>query len=177
MKVLIVYVSKSGTTAECAELLERELHGTDVTLANLADGMPETSGYDAVIAGSYVRFGKTDARFREFLSRSREDLLQRYLGLFLCCGEIQNLDDYVSRLIPAELRAHAFGIECFGGSLDLRRFRGIERFFVRMLRSSIENSSEHNEGQYEKTLPALLPENISRMATHFRSAVTAEKQE
>lgn len=71
MKILIAYVSKSGTTAECAELLRRQFPGSDVTLSDLAAELPDVTAYDAVIAGSYIRFGKTDRHFREFLARNR----------------------------------------------------------------------------------------------------------
>ncbi len=175
MKILIAYASKSGTVSDCAEMLCRQLHGTDVTLVNLARKTPDVSEYDAVIAGSYVRFGKTDRRFREFLARNEGALTEKPLGLFLCCGEIQNIEDYISRCLPKDCVSRAFDVECFGGSLDLARFHGFEKIAVYFMRSSILNSTEHDEGQYEKTLPAILPENISRMATHLRAALLREK--
>lgn len=169
MRVLIAYESKSGTTEECVRLLAQELHGTDVTIEDLSYGTPELSGYDAVFAGSYVRFGKVGKRFSMFLEQKEKQLLHKHFGLFLCCGEPQNFEDYQKRLLPTVLVAHAFDVECFGGSLELYRFHGMERLAVRMLRSSIQNSTDHNEGHYEKTLPAILPENIGRFVTKFRS--------
>ena len=176
MKILIAYVSKSGTTAERAELLRRQFPGSDVTLSDLAAELPDVTAYDAVIVGSYIRFGKTDRRFREFLARNEGALTEKPLGLFLCCWEIQNLEDYVADCLPKDLAGHAFDVECFGGSLDIRRFHGFERIAVHFMRSSILNSSEHDEGQYEKTLPAILPDNISRMATHLRAAVCRKRE-
>lgn len=176
MNVLIAYASKTGTTAECAVLLQKELHGAEVTLADLSESTPDPADFDAVIVGSYVRFGKTDKRVSAFLRQNEAILSEKYLGLFLCCGEIQNMEDYVKKLIPAGILAHAFDVDCFGGQLDPRKCRGVERLIVKFLRSLILNSTEHDEGQYEKTLPALLPENISRMATALRTAVLTDRE-
>ena len=175
MKVLIAYASKTGTAASCAERLESELRGVDVTLADLEKEAPELDAYDVVVLGSSVRFGKTRASFQAYLKSNREALLQKEHGFFLCCGFGHEFERYEKKAIDEGLRETAFASMTFGGLFKLPNASFWERFLLRQVRAEIRES-EIEDGEYTPTLPSILPENISMMASKIRRALAEIKE-
>ena len=175
MKVLIAYASKTGTAANCANMLAAELRGLQVTVVDLEKETPTTDGYDAVVLGSSVRFGKTRASFQAFLRDNQEALQQNLHGFFLCCGFGHEFERYEKKAIEESLRESAFAIMNFGGLLKLPNASFWERVFLRQVRADIRES-EIEDGEYTPTLPGILPENISMMASHIRRAMAEIKR-
>ena len=114
MKLLIAYASKNGTTKSCVERLEEKLKGLDVTVADLNRETPNESDYDMVIAGSAVRFGRMLPAARRFFKEQHDVLLQKRLGLFLCCGLSHEYEYYEEVIFARDLRDHAFQTLYFG---------------------------------------------------------------
>lgn len=83
MKTLIVYATKNGTTKKAAEILAERLGGADVK--NIACDTFSLADYDRVLVGSNIRMGTVDRKIRAFLLSQIAILLQKELGLFLCC--------------------------------------------------------------------------------------------
>ena len=169
MKILIAYASRHGAAALCAEQLKSLLHGFDVTVADLAREQPDPVGYDVVLAGGSVYFGKLLPACRNFLQANRSTLAEKRLGLFLCCGLAHESEYYMEKFFPRELRASAFQVSYFGGRLQKDGLSFWERLIVRSMRSSILES-EIEDGEYTPTMPGLLPENVERMAGMARCA-------
>ncbi len=176
MKILIVYASKTGTAASCAERLREELHGGNVTLADLEQEPPDLAGYDVVVLGSSVRFGKARPRFREYLNEKREELLGIPHGFFLCCGFGHEFERYSEAIFDGELGASAFAMLNFGGLLKLPNAGFFEKLFLRWVRTDIRES-EIEDGEYTPTLPGILPENISMMASFVRNQLSAKHKD
>lgn len=169
MKILIAYASKTGTAAECAERLARELQGADVTLADLSVERPDPTGFDAVIVGGSIRYGKLHAALRDCLTERADALAAVPHGLFLCCANGHEFEEHRDRLLPRALCESAFAVLSFGGRLKLARASLWERFLLHTMRSRIvENEME--VGEYTPAMPDILPENISRMAAATRAA-------
>lgn len=169
MKILIAYASKTGTAAECAGMLRDELRGAEVTVADLTVARPDPDGFDVVIVGGSVRYGKLPKPLRAYLLERQTELEASVHGLFLCCGSGHDFEDYRDRLFPQSVTASAFAVLNFGGRLRLKNAGLFERILLHSARSRIlENEMEI--GEYTPTLPDILPENISRMASLLRDA-------
>lgn len=175
MKILIAYASKNGTAATCANELKRHLSNQDVTLADLATVSPDPMEYDLIVTGGSVRFGKLLAPLRRYWETYREQLLQKPIGLFFCCGYPHDWEYYHDTLLPEDLREKAFLSIYFGGTLRKDGLSFFDKMVVRSMRSSIAES-EINDGEYTPTMPTVLPENIERMATYIRSELVKIRQ-
>ena len=167
MRILIAYASKNGSTASCVERLVRGLSGLDVSVANLAESAPNVAEFEMVMIGSGVHHHRFPAPVRHFLREQKDVLKEKKLGLFLLCGIAEEQVYYMEKLFPAELRAHAFEIAFFGGSLRYDGLSFWDKFFVWNLRSRIVEA-DMSEGEYIASMPGLLPENVDRMASIAR---------
>ena len=169
MKILIAYASKTGTAAECAGMLRDELRGADVTLADLSVSRPDPQNFDAVVIGGSIRYGKAPKALQTYLQERQAGLEKSLHGLFLCCGAGHGFEEYRDRVFPQDMIAGAFAVLNFGGRLRLKNAGLFERILLHSARSRIlENEMEI--GEYTPTLPDILPENISRMASLLRDA-------
>lgn len=171
MKILIVYASRHGTAAWCAERLQNALTGLDVTAVNLeTSDAPDPAEYDAVVFGSSVYYGKLLPSARRFLAEKKEVLLSRPLGLFLCGGLAHEYEYYYEKLLPADLRGGAFRTLYFGGTLRPAGTNLWEKLLLHSMRSAIVEN-EIDDGEYTPSMPGVLPENVDRMATYLREEI------
>ena len=170
MKILIAYASKNGSTRDCVLRLAERMHQANVTLADLGEGTPDIDLYDVVVFGSSVRFGKFLPAATRFLKENKDQLLQKKLALFLCCGYAHEYEYYLQKLFPEELLKHSLQTLYFGGTLRKDGLSFFDKLVVRSMRASIfENDIEN--GEYTPTLPSILPENVDKMATHLRECL------
>lgn len=73
-RILIVYNTVTGSTAEMAEIIRNEMKGEcSVEMASVA-GAPSVDRYDAVIIGSPMRFGGFSRPIRTFINKNRSAL-------------------------------------------------------------------------------------------------------
>lgn len=170
MKLLIAYTSKNGTAEDCVARLKNHLHGLDVTVVNLANEKPDVSAFDLVIAGGSVHYARLDPALKRFFKEQSDALRKTRLGLFLCCGIAHEYEYYEEILFPKELRASAFSVMYFGGTLRTEGLSVFDRLVVRSLRSRIAES-EIDDGEYTPSLPGILPESIERMAAYARREI------
>lgn len=163
MRILIAYTSKNGSTTSCVERLASGLSGLDVTVCDLAEGLPNAAEFDMVIVGAAVHHHRFPAPIKQFLREQKDILKEKKLGLFLLCGIAEEQVYYMEKLFPTELREVAFEIAFFGGSLRYDGLSFWDKFFVWNLRSQIVEA-DMSEGEYIASMPGLLPENVDRMA-------------
>ncbi len=174
-RILIAYASKTGTAEECVEMLGEELKGLDLTVVDLEREMPQVSEFDAVILGSSVRFGKLRPSVQRLIQEQGEQISQIPHGLFLCCGFGHDFEEYSEKRFPKPMRDSAFAVLNFGGRLKLERAGWMERFFLYRVRCAIRES-EIEDGEYTPTLPSILPENVSMMASLLRNALANQRK-
>lgn len=155
-------------------MLERELRGAEVTVTDLATDQPDPRAYDLVVVGGSVRFGKLRREATAYLEVWQDAIAAMPHGLFLCCGFGHEFEEYRDKCFSRVLRDSAFAVLNFGGRLKLKRAGVFERILLHAVRSHIRES-EIDDGEYTPTLPDLLPENISRMATSARDAFSTLK--
>lgn len=173
MKLLVAYAGVTGTAKKCAYRLAGELSNLEVTVADLAKETPELSSYDLVLVGGCVRRGKLYAPLRAFLDAQEKTLLDRPLGLFLVCGLAHEYEYYYDRLLPKELRDHAFATLYFGGDLRPKQANFWEKLYLYSMRSKLRESELYDH-EYTPTLPGILPESIERMAFFTKQAMNSE---
>lgn len=156
MKTLIAYASKSGTARKCALALAQKID--DATLVDLQKEKPNPAPYEQVIIGGGVRMGALHLDARQYLDGCKELLLQRRLGVFLCAGFDEKAEALFENNVDPELRAHALQCVNFGGEVDPKRLRGLERLIVRMVM---------RPGGASAALPRVFPERIEAFAKLF----------
>lgn len=167
MKILIAYASKNGTARTCVDRLTEQLRGMDITVADLEKEAPDPNGYDTVVFGSSVYFGKLRPAARQYLKEHEDALTRKRLALFLCCGLTEEYEYYREKLFGQALRDAAFQTLYFGGSLSSEGRSFTDRLFLRSMRSMLLEEALNNN-QYEIELPGILPENIDKLATYLR---------
>ena len=167
MKVMIAYTSKTGTTEECVERLKAALDGMTVETVRLDENAPDLDSCDILILGAPVRFGKLPKCVRAYLKENEAKLLQMPHALFLCCGLAHEYDFYIENLYSDALRASAFLIENFGGTLSYEGQNFFGKILIHAVRSTIREN-EIEDGEYTPEMPSILPESIGKMATYIR---------
>lgn len=141
MNILIAYSTRSGTTAKCANLLAEKLGGA--TVAELKRDIPDPSKFDVVIVGGALRTGNITGETLEYLHRCEKLLLERPLGLFVCAGSEEQVEDVFKKNVPESLLEHARCRMSFGGELDAMRARGFEKIIIKMiLKNAAKNGTE-----------------------------------
>jgi menaquinone-dependent protoporphyrinogen oxidase len=95
-KVLVVYASPSGSTAEVAEAIGKELiaGGATVDIVKLED-VSSLSGYDAVILGAPMIIGWHRGAM-EFLEQHQADMSKIPVAYFITCLELARDADTVN---------------------------------------------------------------------------------
>jgi menaquinone-dependent protoporphyrinogen oxidase len=132
LKTLIAYRTKYGTAAACARLLLEKIGG-DTALADLADARDvNVRDYDVVLVGGSIYAGKLQRSVVSFCERNRAALLQRRVGIFLCC--LYRGEDALMQMqaaFPDWLLVHAFARVLPGGEIHYDRLTLLDRLLVR----------------------------------------------
>ena len=164
MKTLILYATKTGTTKKCAALLAANLGADSCELWDLADGMPELSGYDALALGSYLRMGVVDKRLSAFLEKRKAEILEKPFGLFLCGCVEEKVSEAIAKNFKEEFLEKARCVEFFGGELSPEKCKGLEKLIVRALHKIAQK--DQNFVLAEK----IRPEAITSFAEELKKA-------
>ena len=131
MKTLILYATKNGATEKAAKILGEKLGGAD--LKNIARDTFDLAAYDRVLVGSNVRMGTVDRKIRAFLLSQIGILLQKELGLFVCCCFPKQEETYFQNNVPSQLLAHAKATAALGGELDRAKLKGADKLVAKMV--------------------------------------------
>ena len=130
MKTLIVYSSKYGCTADCAEYLSTKLSGeVSVVDINKATHPIELGSFDTIIIGSSVYVGKITKKLRVFCEDNLDLLLSKKVGIFLCCAQPEQANEFLAANFPAALLDSAVTTKVFGSEIRLESIG----FFDKML--------------------------------------------
>ena len=142
MSTIIVYISKHGCTEKAADIL-RENIKDDVILINLKrDQDPDIAPFDSVIIGGYINVGKIQKKIKKFCEKNRSKLLQKKLGLFLCCMEKgENAESQFIDAFPGYLRDHASEKGLFGGEFNFEKMNYFERKIIKKIANINESVS------------------------------------
>ena len=161
VKVLIAYQSRYGATEGCARRLA-QLIGDGASLVNLSkERRPALDGFDIVLIGGPIYAGKLPRAVLAFCERERNRLLERRVGLFICClYRDERAAAELRSAFPDWLATHAFAADWLGGELHPDRLSCVHRLLVRSIPGATGDISQIRDeavrGLAEAT-KALLP--------------------
>ncbi|MFA6366574.1 MAG: flavodoxin domain-containing protein [Candidatus Hydrogenedentales bacterium] len=130
MKMLVLYDSKHGTTAEAAMAIASAAGGTAVPLTDCPASL---AGYDKIVLGAPIYFGQWSKALGALALERQDELSGPRLYAF-ALGMMPN--DYagaVKAALPIALADRIGGIECFGGRVDPAKLGFAERFITKMV--------------------------------------------
>lgn len=168
-KILIVYASKTGSTKTAARLLAQSLSGRDVTLCSVTDAESDPGGYDVVVMGASIRYGKLYKPMREYLQKWETVLAQKQTGYFLLCGYPDSMDEYYDRVLTEEQRERAFSLSCFGGEMVPAHATNLwDKLILKIERENILGGGHNGDQREDMVLPTISEENIAVFATKLK---------
>lgn len=171
MNILIAYVTKSGTTKECAERLGSLFSAQKVTYADLAETSPTLEEYDLIAIGAPIRYGQLDKRAVQFVKNNGDALKNKKFGLFCCCGFPDAAEDCFRKSYPKEILDVSVANITFGGEMDPTRVHGLDRFVTKMVLRNIASNNRNEDRDRDIALPAILPEHIRTFADALRDSL------
>ena len=132
MKTLIVYASKYGCTADCANFLEKKLSG-DITLVdiNKAPKTLDVNDYDTIIIGGSVYIGRVSKNLRAFCESNLDALLKKNIGIFLCSALADQFNDTLKNNFPVLLLDNAKAIRLFGCEARLEKMNFMDKMMIK----------------------------------------------
>lgn len=151
MKTLIVYSSKYGCTADCAKYLSTKSSG-ETTLAdiNKATNPVEPDSYDTIIIGGSVYIGKVSKKLREFCESNLHTLTGKRIGIFLCCAQPEQANEFLTANFPPTLLDKAITTSVFGSEIRLENMSFFDKTIIKAVtkggfskyKTSTENMDE-----------------------------------
>lgn len=144
-KVLVVYASKYGSTAEIAEAIARRIKesGIDVDVKTALE-VERLNGYQGVVLGSAVYAGQWRKEAASFLEDQQEELSTRKVWLFSSGPtgdgdpvELMNGWSFPEGLRPAADRVQVQRIKFFHGVLDEEKLGFAEKLIVKTLQAPL----------------------------------------
>lgn len=156
MNTLIVYSGKYGCTSKCVSLLEEGLSGTVKTVNLKTDSIPNLNDFDKIIIGGSIYIGQMHKTCKQFCIEHLETLMTKTVGLFICCGDTEQVNLYADSAFPPILRKHAVTLSCFGGEFQLDSMKWLDKL---MIKAVLKSNAKHG-----KPMPRILEENIRTFA-------------
>jgi len=145
MNTLIIYMSNYGTTSKVAEKISDLLGYNRSKTINLStDDAPDLSSYDTIIIGGSVRLGKIQKEMTRFCIDNLDELMNKKVGLFMCCMDEEHQQEEFEASYPAELIQHAQATSIFGGELHFDKMNFVEKLMVKAVRKEKKNISRLN---------------------------------
>lgn len=146
MKILIVYGTRHGTTEKCAETLRSFLTAKVDSIKLEKGGSYDLTPYDFIIIGSPVYAGHLLKEVQSFITSYRDVLLQKSLGLYLCCiTPLHEAEKYLQSLFPPEITARTRVQGIFGGVFDFQKMSFLEKMAIRYIKKVKGNMSTLSE--------------------------------
>lgn len=143
MRTLIVYCSSHGTTEKAAGLVAEYLEGEVLSVDLKRDKIDfELKDYDTVIIGGSIHAGSIQRRIKQFIAKHQDELLEKELGLFLCCmreGELAI--QQFNQAFPQDLRKNSAAMALFGGEFLVSKMNFFERQVVKKVDGVVEDRS------------------------------------
>ncbi len=155
MKTLIIYASTYGYTKECVEKLKELIDG-EVLISNIkTDKVPLIDEFDNVVIGGSIYMGQIHKKFKEYSKANLNQLLNKRVALFLCCGLPENFQETIKNCFPEELLEAAIAKECFGGELRTEKMSLAHKMVTGLMQRAVKPGTPETMG---------LPENMTKLA-------------
>lgn len=148
MKTAIIYISRHGTTEKVSQKIAEKFPNEEVDIINLQkQKLERITDYKRVILGGSVHMGKVHKKTTSFIEKHHQELLQKQLGLFLCCMEKdQKAQEQFDLAFPEDLRKRALSKGLLGFEYLLEKMSFIERLMVKKITGKDSSFSKIDEG-------------------------------
>lgn len=140
-RVLIVYASRAGSTAEVAKTIGQTLReiGIAVDTNSIAD-VQNADEYEAVIIGSAIRMGKWLPEAVDFVKKHHDRLAKIPTAYFVVCNTMkddtpENRKKTLAYLDPVRTNfpeIQPVDIGLFGGVIDFKKLSFVDRSMLKM---------------------------------------------
>ena len=133
MKTLIVYTSKTGVTADCANKLASLISTADCINLDSKETI-HLQNYDQIILGSSVYVGMIRKSLKQFITTYHDELLTKHVSLFTCGAndKINHTTDLMSS-IPADILNHLEHTGYFGWDFRKEKLGFFSRFVMKKI--------------------------------------------
>jgi menaquinone-dependent protoporphyrinogen oxidase len=170
MNTLIIYRSKHGTTGKCAAILSEKLAGAvDVHDLKLAVA-PGLTKYDRVVIGGSIYAGRIQKEISEFCAQNLNLLMDKKLGLFICCMVPNNAEMQLNNSFPQELLSNAIAKESFGGEMRLSDMNFAEKIITKIVSKVVSKNNPNLPATNMKNdISMISMENIDKFAQQLNN--------
>ena len=164
-RILIVYATKTGSTATAAQLLYDRLVGRDVTLCTTEEASADPTAYDIVVIGGCIRYAKLYKPVREYLKKWDAVLATKQTGYFILCGYPDSTEEYYEKNLTDEQAERAFDLACFGGEMVPAHAKSLwDKLVLKIERDHILGGGNNGEQREDAVLPTISEVNIAQFA-------------
>jgi len=136
-KILIVVVSKAGSTTEIAKFMADELNKACADVAVLTpDKVTSLAGYNAVIIGSPIYMGKWLSEARDFVENNQQILKKMQVAYFFSCLSLTDpakQKEVVNYLTDQRKLVEPLSIGRFAGKMDYSKLSFFNRMMAKMV--------------------------------------------
>lgn len=141
MKTAIIYSSKHGTTNKVAHEIAGKLDPHQSEIFELErDTISNPVDFDQIIIGGSIHAGSIQKRIKKFCEKHQDILLDKKLGLFLCCAEKEEkAKEQFENAYSAELRQHASATGLLGYEFLLDEMNFFEKAIVKKVAGQTES--------------------------------------
>lgn len=156
-KKIIIYTTKYGFVTKVASTLKAKLGG-EVDLVNLAkEKAPSLGGYDTVILGGSIYFGKVQKKLAAYMRQAMPELAGKKLGLFVCAGipDPVKKREELEQAFPPELFKQAVCKDILGDEIVYEKLSFLDKFITRRISGSTAGQSHYDENRIEAFAQAL----------------------
>ena len=168
-KILIVYATKTGSTATAAQLLCDRLRGREATLCTTDAPEADPTAYDIVVIGGCIRYGKLYKPVREYLQKWDAVLAEKQTGYFLLCGYPDSVEEYYEKVLTGEQAERAFSLACFGGEMVPAHAKNLwDKLVLKIQRDNILGGGNNGDQREDMVLPTISEENIAQFAGQLK---------
>jgi menaquinone-dependent protoporphyrinogen oxidase len=148
MKTAIVFASKHGTTQKVAEKIQEGMGNSNTDLFDLkTTNNVDISKYEQVIIGGSIHAGKIQKSVAQFCSKNTVDLVQKPLGLFLCCMDEKHSNSEFENVYPELLRSHAKSKKVMGGEFLIEKMNFFEKLIIKKVSKVTSTISKIEENK------------------------------
>lgn len=145
MKTIIVFCTHHGCTEKVARQIQNSL-GDETTLHNLkSKNQPDLNDFNRIIIGGSIHAGQIQKKVKEFCAKNLDTLLEKELGIFICCMEEgEKAEKEMQDVFPEELLRHAKATACLGGEFNFDKMNFLEKMIVKKVAKVEQSTSNIN---------------------------------
>lgn len=135
MRTAIIFISRHGTTFSVAKIIAQKLKENNIDLINLREEKKvDLSAYQRIILGGSIHMGQVHKKTKSFILKHRTELLNKELGLFLCCMETgEKGKEQYDMAFPEELQLHAKSNAMMGYEYLLEEMGFLEKMMIKKI--------------------------------------------